>query len=435
MKILIINANKDHNYSIINKFFYKFNSTPNLVLQQLVAATPSKYEVKIIDDSINPPDYKSDFDIVGISALTASAPRAYEIADKYLSNGTKVVLGGYHPSALPKEAIKHADSVVIGEAEKNWPRLLNDFENGKLKKFYKTNEIVSPAEIPEPRRDALSYKTLYFPVITSRGCPYYCYFCTLSHFYGKVYRPRPVENIVKEIEKIPRRLLMFIHDASITIDRDYAKALFKALKPLNKKFFAWGSAPVIYKDEELLKLSKEAGCVAWCFGFESISQESIKNDARKGYLVDTYRNLVKKIHKNGMNVYSSFVFGFDHDTPDIFNRTLEALYDYGVDGGEFDILTPFPITRLYTKLQREKRILTYDWSKYDFHHVVFQPKNMTPNELLNGVKKIAKNFYTPARTFKRMVGVTFKMRRLSNIITVGSMNAAMTRFHSEYSHL
>ena len=435
MKILLINASKDHNYSVLNHFLAKLNSTPNLVLQQLAAATPDKYKIKLLDDSIDPPDYNADVDIVGISSLTAAAPRAYELADEFRKHGKTVVLGGFHPAGMPDEAKKHADSVVVGEAENSWPELLKDYEKGRLKEFYKAKSPINPSDIPEPKREIIKYKTLFYPVVTSRGCPFNCAFCTITHFYGKVYRPRPIENIIKEIKNIPRKFLIFIHDASLTIDSDYAKALFKALKPYKKKFYTWGSIPVVYKDEELIKLSSEAGCVAWCFGFESICQESIRKDANKGYLVETYRDLVNKIHINGMNVYGSFVFGFDHDTPYIFDDTLETVYDYGIDGGEFDVLTPFPITRLFKKFQKEGRILTYDWSKYDLHHVVFQPKNMTPEELFNGVKRISREFYSPSNTIKRMARVTCQMKKLSNIVAVGAMNLTMTRFHNEYRYL
>jgi radical SAM superfamily enzyme YgiQ (UPF0313 family) len=253
--------------------------------------------------------------------------------------------------------------------------------------------------------------------------------------HGSQYRPRPIENVIKEIEHTPRKLLVFLHDASLTINKDYAKSLFKAMKPLKRKFIAYGSAPILSRDEELLKLSEEAGCVVWCVGFESISQESLKSDANKGYQVESYEKMVKKIHKHNMNAFGSFVFGFDHDTPDIFDKTLQAAYDYGIDAGEFNILTPFPITRLFKQLEKEGRILTRDWAKYDLHHVVYQPKNMTPEELYNGVASVSTRFYSPINVVKRISNVTFKNRRLANILVVGAINVIMARFHLELSYL
>lgn len=434
MKILLINANKDHKHNFKSHLLYKINSTPILVLQQIAAITPEKHSVKLIDDYHDPPNYDADVDIVGISTVTPSASRAYEIADEFRKRGKTVVLGGHHPSAVPKEAKPHADSIVIGEAENTWPHLLKDFEKGKLKPYYKSESPVDPSIIPEPRRDLLRVKSLFSPVVTSRGCPYYCSFCAIAHLYGRKYRPRPVEDIIREIEKIPRRFIVFVHDSSLTIDREYAKAFLKAMIPLKKKFITWGSAPILQNDDELLKLSRKAGCMVWGIGFESISQKSLRKDAEKKYAVESYQTLVKKIHKYGMNVHGAFVFGFDNDTVDIFDKTLEAVYELDIDSMEFSILTPFPITRLFHKLEKEKRILTYDWNKYDLHHVVFQPANMTPEELFNGVEKISKKFYSPQKTLLRITSNIFKRKQLLTVFATWSINFQMSRFHVEYSY-
>lgn len=435
MRILLINANMHYSHNFTSQILYKLNSNPILVLQQLAAATPKEHWVKLIDDRYDNPFYKGEVDLVGISTITPSAPRAYKIADEYRKRGIPVVLGGIHPSAIPKEAKQHADSVVIGEAEESWPRLIKDFENGKLQSFYQSNPPVDPAIIPEPRRDLLRVKPLFSAVAPSRGCPYHCSFCTLTHLHGSVYRPRPVENVVNEIKHTPRKFLVFLHDASLTIKPDYAKSLLKAMIPLKRKFIAYGSAPILAKDDEMLRLAKEAGCIIWCIGFESVRQDSLKNDANKGYSVETYELMAKKIHKHGMNVFGSFVLGFDHDTPDIFDKTLQAAYDYGIDAAEFNILTPFPITRLFHQLDKEGRILTRDWEKYDLHHVVFQPKNMTPEELYDGVASVSTRFYSPVNVVKRISDVTFKTRRFANILIVGTLNTIMARFHLEFSYL
>jgi len=432
MKILIINANKDHRHNFLTKIAYKINSGPILVLQQLAAATPRNHDVKLIDDRYDTTNYDADVDLVGISILTPSAPRAYNIADEFRKRGKTVVLGGYHPSALPKEAKQHADSVVIGEAESTWTQLLKDFENRNLESFYNTDLPVDPAAIPEPRNELLRIRPFISPVLTSRGCPYHCSFCSLSHLYGSDYRPRPIKNIIQEIERIDRRFLYLCIDASLTIDIDYSKALFRAMIPLKKKFIAYGSAPPLLKDDDLLKLSKEAGCINWSIGFETICQKSLTKDANKAYNVKDYADIVKKIHEYDMNVFGTFVFGFDHDTPDIFDNTLNAVYDLGLDSAEFDILTPFPITRLFHQLEKEGRILTYDWTKYDFHHVVFKPKNMTPKELFDGTAKVAKDFSSPIKSIQRIMDVAINTKALSNILAAISFNFLYVRFHREY---
>jgi radical SAM superfamily enzyme YgiQ (UPF0313 family) len=433
MKILLINSNMYHRHSYVSELLYKLNSNPILVLQQLAAATPLEHQVRVIDDRYDNPIVDETFDLIGISTVTPSSSRAYEIADSYRKRGIPVVLGGIHPSAMPEEAKQHADAVVIGEAEVLWPQAISDLQNGKLKPFYRSEQTMDPINIPEPRRDLLRLEPLFSAVAPSRGCPYYCSFCTLTHMHGNVYRPRPIEHVIEEIKHTPRKFLVFLHDASLTINRDYAKALFKAMIPLKKKFIAYGSAPVLDTDEELLRLSHEAGCVIWCVGFESVCQDSLKQDAHKGYSVENYERMVKKIHAQHMNVFGSFVFGFDHDTPAIFDKTLQAAFDFGLDAAEFNILTPFPITRLFRQLDSEGRILSKDWTQYDLHHVVFQPKLMTPKELYDGAASVSTRFYTPEKTLKRIADVTLKTRRYPNILVVGAMNVIMARFHLEFT--
>jgi radical SAM superfamily enzyme YgiQ (UPF0313 family) len=289
------------------------------------------------------------------------------------------------------------------------------------------------SRIVEPKREALKIRSIFSPVITSRGCPYYCSFCSLTHLYGRKYRPRPIENIVNEIKGIDRKILVFVHDSSVTIDKDYAKSLFKAMIPLKKKFIAWGSAPIL-QDEQLLELSKKAGCMMWGVGFESISQDSLTSDANKNYKVDSYRELVRKIHRHNIEVHGAFVFGFDNDTTETFDNTLNAAFDYDIDSAEFSILTPFPITRLFKKLDKEKRILTYDWAKYDLHHVVFQPKNMTPEELFEGVERISMKFYAYYRIIQRVLNIGIRDWNMMNIFSGLALNWGMGRYHLEYTY-
>ena len=432
MKILLINANKDYSTTFSSKLLYKLNSNPILVLQQVAASIPNGHQIRIINDRYESPFVKEKYDLVGISSVTPSAPRAYQIADEYRKRGIPVVLGGIHPSSMPEEAKQHADAVVIGEAEYSFPKLINDLNNGGLKPFYYPEPRVDPAKIPEPRRDLVKMQPLFSGVAPSRGCPYNCAFCTLTHLHGNIYRARPIEQVIQEIKNTPRKFIVFLHDASLTINPDYTKALLKAMKPLKRKFIAYGSAPVLARDDELLKLSAEAGCVLWCVGLESICQDSLK-DAGKGYKVQSYELLAKKIHKQGMSLFTSYVFGFDHDTPDIFDRTLQFAHDINADAAEFNVLTPFPITRLFKQLDKERRILTYDWEKYDLHHVVFQPKNMTPEELYNGVASVSSRFYSIKHVLKRIGNVTFKTRKYPNFLVITAINTIMARFHLEMS--
>lgn len=435
MKILLVNANKDHkHHSIFTIMECKLNSGIMLTLQQIAAITPEKNEIELIDDRYEEPDFDTDADLIGISTLTASAPRAYKIADEFRRKGKTVVMGGMHPSALPEEALKHADSVVIGEAEGSWLELIKDFKMGALKPMYKANSFVDMKDIPPPRHDLIKINPIASSVVTSRGCPYNCSFCSLTHLFGSTYRPRPIEDVINEIKNNPRRYFVLHNDSSLAIDKSYSKALFKAMIPLKIKFIAYGNVPVLLKDDELVSLSKKAGCINWGFGFETFNKNSLTKDANKGYNIDDYEALIKKIHKNEIGVFGSFVFGFDHDTPDIFDITLEKIFDLEIDSGEFDILTPYPISKLFKTLDKQGRILTYDWEKYDFHHVVFEPKNMTKKELFEGCAKISKNFYSPLKMINRLVKVGFRSKDLIDFLVLASLNIVEYRFQKEYNN-
>jgi len=428
MKILLISANFEHRHDLKTKLMAKFIINPSLVLPQIAATIPKRHSVCLIDDAYEDIDYDGNYDLIGISTATPSAPRAYEIADKFRENGKKVIMGGIHPSVLPLEAKEHADSVVIGEAEANFTQLLNDFEKGKLRDFYVGWEM-DGKKIPMARRDLRKIKPIMEAVQTSRGCPFGCEFCTITNFQGSTYRPRPLNELIEEIKGIERKFLIFIHDASLTIDMNFAREFFKKMKKLKKNFICYGNAPMLM-DEKFLKLSKEAGCIGWLTGFESISQSCLK-EAGKEYNSVDYEKLVKKVKKYGMSIIGSFIFGFDNDSPDVFEKTLEKVYDWNIDAAEFNILTPFPGTPLFDKLRREGRILTKDWSKYNLHDVVFMPRQMTPKELFYGVKKISKEFYSMPKFLARI----FSIRTcLSKFLFLSGINLAMRLFHKSYTH-
>ncbi|UCD14385.1 MAG: B12-binding domain-containing radical SAM protein, partial [Thermoplasmatales archaeon] len=225
----------------------------------------------------------------------------------------------------------------------------------------------------------------------TRGCPYRCDFCQESNvLYGSIFRTRPKEDVIKEIKSLSQRFLFFC-DASMTIDVSYTKALFKSMKDLNKKFICEGNADVLAKDEELLKLSYEAGCIEWTVGFESLNQQTLNGVHKKTNKIEDYALVVEKIHKYKMAVLGNFIFGFDQDNPDVFEIAQEDIIKLGLDSARFAILTPYPGTPLFKKLEAEGRILTRDWSKYNRKNVVFEPKNMSKEDLQNGFIKVSSN--------------------------------------------
>ncbi|KAA0007854.1 MAG: B12-binding domain-containing radical SAM protein [Thermoplasmata archaeon] len=435
MRILLIEPRLEHGiitYRDRLKPISIIYGNPSLTLPMVAAVTPKKHYVKILNENYEKLKITDEWDLVGISVLTITAKRAYEIADKFRELGVKVVLGGYHVSALPDEAKQHADAVVIGEAENLWPQLLEDLEKGKLKEKYFSNEKPDLSKIPNPRRD-LYYNFLSGAAQATRGCPVGCDFCPTSKLLGRIVRKRPIKDVIEDIKSIPNKVIIF-RDASLTLDIEYSKALFKAMRGLGKKWIANGNINVLGRDEEFLRLSKEAGCIQWFVGFESISKETLKKIHKMTNVnaVEKYGEYVRKIQKHGIAVVGGMIFGFDEDTPDVFETTYNALEEWQVDGIEFNILTPYPGTAIYERFEREGRILTKDWSKYSQAHVVFKPKRMTPEELLEGYMWITKKFYSMDKVLKRILhyfGYAKDYEKSPALLSLPTLNFAMRRYY------
>ena len=373
---------------------------PNLGIITLAALTPKHHEVSIVDENVEELNFDEEVDLIGITVMAPTASRSYEIADTFREKGIPIVLGGFHPSALPKEAIQHADSVVIGEAEEIWPRLLNDFESGKPKKFYRRRELPNLENLPIPRRDLLKRRsyTLFNTVETTRGCPYSCSFCSVSSHFGNTYRFRPVEDIIKEIKSLKGKYLFFVDD-NVVGDLSRTRKLFKELIPCKKKWIGQGSLTFAY-NEELIMLAAKSGCIGMFIGFESISQASLKEMGKSFNVVARYKESIKRMHAHGISVHGAFIFGFDNDDKDVFERTVEFVNESKLDSVSFSALVPFPGTPLYQKLSEENRIETKDWSKYGGG--VFQPKSMSREELDEGCILAWRECYSFKSIFKRM---------------------------------
>ncbi len=402
---LITDQYHEHYQSKIKAFLHatvlRTSFHKSLGLEMLAAVTPKEHEVVIKKTAYKNIRFDEKFDLVGIHCVTGDSPFAYKIADEYRHRGIPVVLGGYHPSALPEEAKQHADAVVIGEAEENWPLLLKDFQNGQLKPFYTQQEPIAGAKIPSQIQ--MEY-TDFFPAIqATRGCPYQCEFCSETIINcRKIFRPRPIHNVIEEIKSLPRKSFIF-HDPSLTIDLGYSKELFREMIGLQKHFFCNGNADNLGKDDELLDLARQAGCLGWLIGFESISPASLESVKKNTNKVEHYQKAVEKVHDHQMMVCGTFVFGFDGDTLEVFQETKEFVEESGIDVPDALILTPFPGTPLYNRLDGEGRILTKEWSKYDHKHVVFQPKQMSPEQLLNNTYRLYKEFFSLRNMLKRTI--------------------------------
>jgi radical SAM superfamily enzyme YgiQ (UPF0313 family) len=393
MKILLVYPQTQKKSNSLSTKLQKtfFNNTIS-TFQALGNVTPTEHSLKIMDERFEKINFEDDYDLIGISVMTYQAPRAYAIADEFIKRGKQVVLGGWHPSAMPQEAKHHASALVIGEGEELWPQLLHDAKRGELKPIYRQEQAIDFSFIPFARTSKRNL-TIAAPIEATRGCPYGCTFCAITNSTGYgTFHVKSVERVIAEIHSIPQKYLLF-NDASLTIDVGYTKLLFEQMEKLNKKFYCFGNANTLFKDEELLKLSRDAGCISWSIGFDSISQQSINSIGKKSNVVDEYKVVINKIHDFGMNVAGSFMFGFDSDTLGIFDDTLDFVCDSDIDSAAFHILTPFPGTPLFNMLDEQMRILTKDWSQYDCTKVVFQPKNMTAEDLRNGYLKAYEQFY------------------------------------------
>lgn len=383
---------------------------PPLGLMTVAALTPPQINVSITDEALEPVDFDRDVDLVGLTAMTSAAPRAYQIADRFRQRGTAVVMGGMHASALPEEALQHVDAVVIGEAEGLWPRLLEDFQKGQLHKIYRHDDFPSLAGLPVPRRDLLDLSQYWGSdtLQATRGCPYDCSFCTVSTFFGRTYRTRPVDEVVAEASQLEGKFLIFVDD-NIMGKRSYAADLFERLKDLKKSFLAQASTSML-KTPQLITQAAAAGCTALFVGLETLSPQNLAEIGKNINVVEKYRELIKRLHDNGIAIIGAFMFGLDHDDEDVFQRTADFAEETQIDVPQFTILTPLPGTRFYAEVEREGRIIERDWTKYNGNHVCFRPRQLSTEKLEAGLEWIYQHCYSwrgiikrTARRFKPLV--------------------------------
>ncbi len=376
-----------------------------LSLTTVAALFPSDTDIKIINDSLDEIDFDEKVDMVGITTITSTAPRAYEIADEFRKRKVPVIMGGIHPSVLPNEASLHADAVVIGEAEGVMDRLLEDFRSGNLQKFYSSTERPDLSKLPLPRKDLLYGNKFYREmdmVQTTRGCPFNCDFCSVSDFFGRTYRTRPVQDIVREVELLKNRAIIFFVDDNIAGRPDHARELFKALIPLKARWFSQASI-IIARDKELLKLAAKSGCKALFIGFESISEQSLKQVGKSINRITEYEEGIKRIHDSGISIIGAFIFGFDSDGIDVFDRTIDFIERNKIELASFSILTPLPGTRLYKQFDQQGRIFERDWAKYTCGEVVFKPKLLSVDQLQEGYYHARRRISSYNSIFRRTV--------------------------------
>lgn len=373
-----------------------------LTLATLSALIPKDIKCNIdgCDEIANKIDYnKKHYDIVAITLQTSVANRAYEIAKEFKKKGSYIVMGGYHPTYMPEEAIKYADTVIIGAAEYSWAQFLRDYKEGNPQKIYnmqniKGEDIVEPDRSVIPKRKYLKYPA----VLANRGCPNNCDFCVISEMWRHC-NPRPVENVINEIRKLKSKMIVFF-DPNFFGIREYSIELMKELTKLKIKWAGSATINVAY-DTELMELAQKSGCAGLLVGLESLNKDTLLN-SKKGFNdPNKYKDAISIMQSYGISVNGCFVLGLDGDTEELLLSIPEQVKYLNLNLARFAILTPVPNSPLFNRLEAEGRLLTKDWSKYNQHLAVFQPKNMTPERLEEIYRKVWKETYSFKNLFVR----------------------------------
>lgn len=369
-----------------------------LSLLSVAALTPDGHSLRVVDEQIEEIPWDEPFDLVAITVMTATAERAYELCRRFRERSVPVVLGGFHVTFNPHEALRHASAVVVGPAGGAWPQAVRDAEAGCLERVYRGDPSV-PIPVGLPRR--LLCKSGYVSIQTcsaTMGCTNRCAFCSITAFYGGRRYRHDVEAIVRHLRSFDDTFFLFIDD-NLTQDREYAIELFEAIAPLRKKWAAQASIEIA-DDPALLEWMRRSGCVGVFVGLESFSDAALCSQNKRIRPAGHYRDAVRTLHRHGMVVEAGVIFGFDTDGPNVFEDTLRHLDDIGVDAMQASILTPLPGTPLFEQMW--PRIVDFDWEHYDYKWAVYEPARMSRADLMGGLQWINKRFYSPRRILRRL---------------------------------
>ncbi len=380
-----------------------------MTLPYLAALVPGHHEVRVTDERLQNIDFNEKYDLVAITTFSHASKRAYEIARIYREKGTKVVMGGWHVSFRPEETLKHCDAVVIGEGEDMFPEVIEDVEKGTLKTRYQADDFHDLKGLPFPRYNTLPlkrYKAKFYPVQTSRGCPFRCDFCEVAELYGSRFRFRPIDEVIEEIKQSEVKNIQFVDD-NFSANRRYTKELMEKLIPLGIKWTCLWTVEAS-RDREFVNLAKRSGCFHINMGVESISPESLKETNKKQNKVEHYADAFRVLDEYEIFYSLNFIFGFDSDTSALFEETVSFCVNNKVPMAFFSVLCPRLGTKRWDRLKEEGRLLTEDQSFFRGETCVFEPANMEPDELEQGVWNTYRSFYSLPSIFKR---VAFQSRK------------------------
>ncbi len=373
-----------------------------LVFALIAGATPPEVTLELIDERYEPVPFERSFTAVVLTVETYTARRSYQIADEFRRRGVRVVLGGFHPTLLPEEAAEHADAVAIGEVEGVWPFIVQDLAGGRLQKRYVSTAPTCLFRLDRRVFDRYRYLPLTL-VETSRGCVHDCRFCSVRRFYGDQVRHRPIDEVVAELEALGRRFIFFVDD-NIAADPEHALKLFQALRPLGLKWISQASMAVA-KTPGFMDAMAESGCFAVITGLESLSPLNLQRMNKDWTLqLGKVETLLSEYRKRGILVYGTFVFGYDDDTPAAIAETADFAINQKLFMANFNILQPFPGTRVYDDLKAAGRLLSQKWwldPTYRWEFPAFRPLRMTPDELADAVAKARRRFGSIGNLLRR----------------------------------
>ena len=425
-KLILINP---IDYSFKNIMKSSGRKYPPLGLGIIAALTPEHWNIEIIDECFTEFVYKPA-DLVGITSFTCNVARAYKIASLYRQKGIHTVIGGIHASVLPEEAANYVDTVVIGEAENIWPKLISDFENDRISKQYRSEEFHTLLNLPKPRRDLFDKRYPQSIIQTSRGCPIHCDFCCIPAFSGKKTRYRPVNEVLDELETIEQQNIFFADDnffgsgeANIARSKELFEGMIK--RKINKNWYSYAGVNCA-ENNEVLKLAAKSGCKIIIIGIEADDNEALESSGKYvnlKHLQDNYKQLLKKIHKHDIGVMAGLMYGFDSDNKQKLDRRTLFATKSSIDMFHVSTLTPFPGTFFYNRLKKEKRLIYEEtpenWKKYNLKEMVFLPKQISKEEFDIFMNKTHQKLYN-----KKFL----KLRYIKTLLATGSFKTAKNTY-------
>jgi len=396
MKILLINPKRVGRGQSSIRYM---NSTP-LALPTLKALTPDDIEVKIVDENYDTIPYDEFWDLVGITVMLHVSPFAIEIARNFRERGIKVAFGGFYPTLSYEKARPHVNTVIAGEAEYVWNDLIEDLRNNQLKPFYKAKCLIDLKDIPFINKGLFSENDEVYHIETTRGCPYNCDFCSVTAFYGAKIRHRPIEHVVRQLAEFKDKMIFFVDD-NIVGQPEYARQLFKEIAPLKLK---WSGQFSLNHAErtDIMGLAVESGCQFLFTGIESLSLENLQFVDKKWAKPEKFKEWIKMTHDTGIALYGSFMFGFEEDTPDVFQKTFDFCEENELELALFSALFPIEGSKFYAQLKSENRIFETDATRFNGQHSTFYPKRMTSEQLDEGLRWIWQAFYSKKSIKKRL---------------------------------